>query len=440
MPMKKLVVKMSTPVVISMIIQALYNMVDSLFVAQLGLKELTALGLASPIQMVIIAISNGIGSGMNSAVSRKSGAGKHDEMGRAVGNAITLILFAAALLALFGLFGTRSYFQLCSYDADVIELGTEYLSICCIFYLGEFVSIIGQRILQVTGQPNWGLFAFVLGAVFNIIFDPILIFGLCGFPALGIRGAAIATVCGQALGGLVAILICTIWKKGIALKARDFVPSKDILEICKTGAPAAVALAVSAVMSFGMNQILKADAIAVAVFTAYYKLWSFSVMPVNGVAQSMIPVIGYNYGARDKKRLDFCISIVLKFSVIVSVLFAVVFWVFAPQLISLFDNGMNGDIFLDTGTRALHIIAVSVLIAGVSRMTSNLFQGVGNGVPSLVYAALSQCVVLLPVAAILVKVLGTDWVWPAFIIAEVVSGIVVIFLYRKNYKKYIQNL
>ncbi len=437
LPMGKLVAKMCVPIIITMIIQALYNVVDSLFVAQLGLKQLTALGLAYPIQMIMIATSNGIGVGMNSVVSRHMGNGDLKKAGRATGNAITLALIASFIMLLFGIFGTDFFFSISTNDYEIVQYGSTYLSICCIFGFGLFLSIIGQRMLQVAGNPTWSMVVHLMGCVFNVIFDPILIFGLFSFPALGVTGAAIATISGQILTTIASFMVCAMQKKSIAFTINDLIPSQDMIDLCKVGMPAATALAVGSVMSFGMNQILKNETIALAVFTAFYKLWCFVIMPINGLVQGVIPVIGYNYGAKNSKRVQSAMKITIIAGIVIMGFVTVLFQLFASQLMGLFDSGSNGAEFVDMGSSALHIISLIFIPFGIGQICSNLFQGMGNGTPSLIHAFLHQCILLLPTAWLLLYIGGTSMVWYAFWFAEIVSTLIVLVIFQYNYKKYI---
>lgn len=440
LPIGKLVCKMAVPIIITMIIQALYNVVDSLFVAQLGIKPLSALGIAYPIQMIMIAVSNGIGIGMNSVVSRRMGNGDIQEAGRATGNAITLALIATATMALFGFFGTNTFFQISTNDTEIIAYGTTYLSICCIFSFGLFLSIIGQRMLQAAGQPTWSMVVQMSGCAFNIIFDPIMIFGLLGFPALGVTGAAIATVGGQILSAVAAFVVCAVKKKSVSFGEKDLKPSKDIGEICKIGAPAAIALAFGSVISFGMNQILKAEAIGLAVFTVFYKLWCFVVMPINGLISGLIPVIGYNFGAKQKERLQSALRITILVGVVMMIVVTLIFQLFPNQLISFFDNGENGEEFWQMGVYALRVISWVFVPFGVGQICINIFQGMGDGTPSLIHALLHQCLLLLPTAWIFLRAGGTNLVWYSFWVAEIIATIIVLIMYRFYYKKYVLSL
>lgn len=440
MPMSKLITKMSVPIIISMIVQALYNSVDSLFVAQLGLKSLTALGLVYPIQMIMISISTGIGVGMNSAVSQRFGKNDYKSAGKAVGSSIFIAFSTMVCMILFGLFLCRPFLEFCTDDPQIVELGVQYLSICMIVSFGQFFGIVGQRLLIVIGCPMAGMGCHLAGAVFNIVFDPLLIFGLLGFPALGISGAAIATVGGQILSAILSFGYFMLKNNTLKITFSDMKPDKIILEICKTGIPAAITLAISAIMSFGMNQILKAEAIALAVFTAYYKLWCFACMPINGLMQGIIPIVGYNYGAKLKERLNQAVKISLIFGISMMAVVTLVFEIIAPSLITLFDNGENGAEFIKMGTYALRIISATFVLYAIAQILSNIFQGMGEGMPSLIYAVLHQCLFLLPVAWLLLSLFGSNAVWFAFWIAEILSLVVVIFIFVRYKRKMIDAL
>lgn len=437
LPIGKLLTKMSVPIIIEMLVQSLYNIVDSLFVARLGLDALTAIGLAYPVQMVMIALTTGIGAGLNSLVSQRMGSGDMRGAGRAAGNAITLGIICYGIALLFGIFGVKPFFAMSTNNAEIAEYGASYLSICCIVSLGQFLSVTGQRMLQAAGNPAWSMITHLTGCLFNIVFDPILIFGLCGFPAMGVAGAAWATVGGQVVTTIFVYVMCLVKKKGIAFKLTDLRPSKEIGTICKVGVPAAAAQGISSVMSFGMNQILKNESIALAVFTAYYKLWSIVGTPVVGLLQGTVPIVGYNYGARKKDRVASAIKLSIIVGMVMMVFFTAVFQIFPKPLMMLFDNGENGGQFLEAGIHALRIISWIFVLYGFGQISSNVFQAMGNGVLSLIYALLHQCILLLPSAWLFLKWWGADAVWYSYWFAEIVSVVIIAVLFRIYYKKYL---
>lgn len=440
LPMGQLITKMSVPGVVEMIFQSLYNIVDSLFVARLSLNALTAVGLVFPVQMVMIALASGIGAGMNSLVSRRMGGKDIQGAGKAVGNAIALGAVCSVIMILFGIFCAKPFFALSTSNPEIASYGISYLSICCIFGFGAFFSVIGERMLQAAGQPAWSMITHVIGCIVNIVFDPILIFGLCGFPAMGVTGAAVATVSGQIVSTAVAFYICIIRQKGIPFTLKDIHPSEEIRTICSVGIPAAAAQGLSSVMSFGMNQILKNEAVGLAVFTAYYKLWSFVGCLVIGLLQGTIPIVGYNYGAKNRKRLSDVIKKTLLIGIVMMAVCTVVFQILPGQLIALFDNGSNGDIFMNAGVHALRIISWIFVPYAVGQICSNIFQGMGKGGPSLIYALLHQCVLLLPTAYLLLKASGMNFIWYAYWSAQIVAVTVVVIIFRFYYKKYVLTL
>ena len=435
LPMGKLITKMSVPVIVTMLFQALYNVVDSLFVARLGLNPLTALGLAYPIQIIMISAANGIGVGMNSVVSRRMGADDTTGAGKATGNAITLGIICSVLMLLFGLFGAEPFFSISTNDTEIMGYGVQYLSICCIYNFGLFFSIIGQRMLQAAGQPAWSMGVHLIGCIFNVIFDPIMIFGWFGFPAMGVSGAATATVGGQILSAVAAFVVCAIKKKSVAFGLKDLCPSKDIGKMCKVGAPAAAAMGIASVMSFGMNQILKTEATGLAVFTVFYKLWCFVIMPINGLLQGVVPVMGYNYGAKKRERVASAIKLTILAGVVIMFIKTILFQMFTGQFISLFDKGKNGADFMPAGIHALRIISWVFIPFGFGQVGSSLFQGMGKGTPSLIYALLHQCILLLPPAWLFLRWGGVDLVWYSFWVAEILSAAITAFVFRYQYRK-----
>ena len=435
LPMGKLIAKMSVPVIASMLVQALYNVVDSLFVAQLGIKPLTALGVAYPIQIIMIAISNGIGVGMSALVSQRMGANNMREAGKATGNAITLGIICTAIAMLFGIFGTRPFFSISTADSEIASYGVDYLSICCIYSFGLFFSIIGQRMLQAAGEATWSMAVHLMGCAFNVIFDPIMIFGLLGFPAMGVKGAAIATVGGQILTAVVAFIVCGVKKKGVQYSIGDLKPTKDIAIMCKIGTPAALAMGIASVMSFGMNQILKEEVLGLAVFTVFYKLWCFVIMPCNGLIQGTVPVMGYNYGAKNKERLARGVKLTIIIGIIMMAVVTVIFQLFAGTFVSFFDNGNNGADFVPVCINALQIISWIFIFFGFGQVSSGIFQGMGDGTPSLVFALLHQCILLLPTAWLFLHIGGLNALWYSFWVAEILSAAIMVFIFRRCYKK-----
>lgn len=435
LPVGTLIFRVSFPVILSMIIQAFYNIVDSLFVSRLGLQALTALGLAYPVQILMIAVSNGIGVGMNTSVSQRFGKREYREAGQAIGNAISIAIIFSMCMIIFGIFFCRSFFEFCSSDPVVIHAGYEYLFICCILNAGLFFSIIGQRLCIAIGKSFIGMLAHLCGAVFNLIFDPILIFGLFHFPAMGVKGAAIATILGQ---WLTAVIVFGYYYRKtdetMHFKAVDLIPGKMIFEILKTGIPAAVTIAIGSVMSFGMNQILKEEATGLAIFTVFYKLWCFVSMPITGLLQGVTPIIGYSYGARLKERLRSAMRITMLTGIFMMLAVTMVFLLFAPEMISMFDS-TDSEFFQQAGVYAIRVISMIFVPFAIGQIGSNIFQGMGEGLPSLVYSLLHQCIFLLPAAVFLLHTFGLSAVWYSFWIAEGLSVVIVCIMYYIFYRK-----
>lgn len=435
LPMGKLIAKMSIPLMFSMLMQALYNFVDGLFVAQLGLDSLTAIGIAYPIQLLVVAIVNGTCVGINAAVSQRFGRGDYEGAGKAAGSGTFIIILEAVAMLLFGFFGCRAYFEMSSNDPVIIAAGTEYLSICMIYGFGQLFTILGQRLLTVMGRATIGMVGHLVGAVTNLILDPLLIFGYFGMPAMGVRGAAIATVAGQILSLVFVAIYMKLRPSSLKVKLKHLRPSgKIILEICRPGIPAILTLAVGSIMSFGMNQILKDEALGLAVYTAYYRLWSFVVLPITGMMQGVIPIVGYNYGAKLKERLNSVMRLSVIVGVVMMIVIIIAVQIFAPSIIAWFDNGTNGSEFCEMGARTFRIISVVFLPFAVAQILTNLYQGLGVGMPSLVYSLLHQCILLLPAAWLLLRFCGLDSVWYAFWIAEG-SSLVVALLHCRKYRR-----
>lgn len=434
MPMGKLIAKTSVPLMFSMLVQALYNFVDGLFVAQLGLGPLTAVGIAFPVQLLVVAMVNGTCVGINAAVSQRFGRGDYEDAGRAAGGGVFLIIVETALMLLFGLTGCRTFMEFSSNDPEIIKAGAEYLSICMTFGFGQMFTILCQRLLVVMGRSAIGMTAHLVGAVTNLILDPIFIFGYLGLPAMGVKGAAIATVVGQILSLAFVASYMKLKPSNLKIKLKHIRPSRVLLEIGKPGVPAALTLAVGSIMSFGMNQILKDEAMSLAVYSAYYRLWSFAILPLNGLIQGVIPIAGYNYGARLKERLNSAMRLsVVAGAALMAAAFLTV-QIFAPQIISWFDNGTNGTLFCEMGARTLRIVSWIFVPFAIAQILTSLYQGLGAGMPSLVYSLLHQCVLLLPAAWLLLRYSGVDGVWYAFWFAEGIS-LAIAMLHCRRYRK-----
>lgn len=439
MPVNQLLFSMSLPMIISMLVQALYNVIDSVFVAKVGEASLTAVSLAFPVQNLIIAVAAGTGVGVNALLSRSLGEKNQKMANSAAVNGLFVFLVSYAAFALLGLFFSRLYFSIQTTNQDIINQGTAYLSICTIFSFGIFIEISLERIMQSTGRTIYNMITQGLGAIINIILDPILIFGLLGFPAMGITGAAVATVIGQ-IAAMALLLYFNLTKNpDVDLNMKHFKPDQQtIKEIYKVGLPSIIMQSISSVMTFGVNKILLIfSETAVSVFGIYFKLQSFIFMPVFGLNNGMVPIVAYNYGARKKDRIMKTIRSSIAAAVAIMLLGLAIFQLFPAQLLSLFDASEH---MISIGVPALRIISLSFLFAGYCIVVGSVFQALGNGVYSLVVSIARQLVCILPVAYGFAKIFGLSAVWYAFPLAEIISMVMTTLLFRRIYIKRIRGL
>lgn len=439
MPIPKLLFQMSLPMILSMLVQALYNVVDSVFVAQINENALTAVSLAFPIQNLMIALAVGTGVGVNAVLSRSLGEKEYETANLAARNGIFLALISSVLFALIGFLASRPFFEIQTPDPQIREYGFSYMSIISLLCLGVFMQCMFERLLQSTGKTFFTMLSQGLGAIINIIFDPIFIFGLLGFPKMGVAGAALATVLGQFCGMFLSLFFNIRFNKELQLQMRGFRPNLRIIRIIySVGVPSIIMQAIGSVMTFGMNKILiQFTSTATAVFGVYFKLNSFVFMPVFGLNNGMVPIVAYNYGARNKKRM----TSVIRLSIITAVcimIVGVLLFLFIPHVLLGFFNA--SDHMLEIGVPALRVICPSFLFAGFSIIVGSVFQALGNGIYSLIVSVSRQLLVILPLSAILAAVGGLSLVWWAFPAAEIVSFSLSIFFYRKIYKQKIAPL
>lgn len=437
MPINRLLVSMSLPMIISMLIQAMYNIIDSIFVAQIGEEALTAVSMAFPIQNLMIAVSSGTCVGVNALLSRSLGEHNKRDAQFAAVNGIFLAMAGALAFALFGIFGSRMYFESQTNNPQIVEYGVQYLQICSIFCFGLFMEMMLERILQSTGRTIYNMYSQGVGAITNIILDPIMIFGWFGFPALGIQGAALATVTGQILAMLLSIYFNKKKNLDVSISMRGFRPHARIIRmIYSVGIPSIIMLSISSVMTYCMNLILIAfSATAVTVFGVYFRLQSFIFMPVFGLNNGMVPIIAYNYGARNKQRVIDTIKMSIYISVGIMLVGLVIFQVFPAQLLGMFKASEH---MLEVGVPALRLISISFIFAGYCIIVSSVFQALGNGVYSLLVSVARQLVTIIPVAYLFARFLGLHAVWFAFPLSEIVSVIISSILFKRIYNKKIK--
>lgn len=432
----KLLLNMSLPMMVSMLVQAMYNIVDSIFVAKISEDALTAVSLAFPLQSLMIAVGAGTGVGVNALISRGLGEKKRDRVDAVAANGIFIYALSYLAIAVLGFTAVRPFYnmQVGAGQENIMELGVTYLSIAMIFSFGLFGQFVFERILQATGRTLFTMISQMTGAIINIIMDPILIFGLLGFPKLGIAGAAIATVMGQIIAAIIACVYNLKKNTDVTISFKGFRPNGEIIkDIYIIGIPSIVMQSIGSIMTTGMNLILMGiSSTAAAVFGVYFKLQSFFFMPVFGLNNGLIPILSYNYGARNKKRM----MNTLKYGYLIAFLFMlvgfVVFMLIPDRLLLLFDAS---ETMLAIGIPALRKIAVHFLIAWFCIVSGTLFQAVGNAVYSMYVSVARQLVVLLPVAYVLAKIGELSLIWWCFPIAEMMSLLISVVCLKLVMKK-----
>lgn len=436
MPVNKLLLNMSLPMMVSMLVQALYNIVDSIFVAKLSENALTAVSLAFPIQTLLIALGTGTGVGVNSLLSKQLGEKDFKQVSKTAMNGIFLAVMSYIVFVIVGIVGVRPFYasQVKDADPEILTLGVQYLTIVCVCSFGLYAQLIFEKLLQSTGKTLYSMITQAVGAVTNIILDPILIFGLLGMPKLGVAGAAIATVIGQIVGGVLGLVFNIKVNREITLSVKGFKPDAGTIgNIYKVGVPSIIMQAIGSVMTYGMNKILITfSSTATAVFGVYFKLQSFFFMPVFGLNNGLIPIVAFNYGAGKRSRVIRVIKCSLVYAFALLLVGFIVFETVPAVLLGMFEAS---DEMLAIGVPALRIIGVHFLIAWFCIIAGSVFQALGNGVYSMVVSVARQLVVLLPVAFLLARLGGLRAVWWAFPIAELmslcVSSIFMILINRK---------
>ena len=440
MPVGQLLFTMSLPIMISMLVQALYNVVDSMFVARVSENALTALSIAFPIQNLMIAVSVGLGVGLNAVVSRALGAKDTKGVNRAATNGIMLMFICGLLFMLGGATLVRPYFEMQTDIEEIVTSGIDYTSIVMMGSMGVFMQILFERLLQSTGRTMLTMFSQGIGAIINIIFDPIFIFGYFGFPKMGVAGAAYATVLGQWIAALLGLILNIRMNPEVSINMKGFRPhGATIRLILSIGIPSVVMQSIGSVMTFLMNQILIAfSSTAVAVFGVYFKLQSFVFMPVFGLTNGTVPIVAYNFGARKGERMKKTIQYSVYAAIAIMICGALIFQSIPDKLLMLFDAS---DEMLRVGVPALRIISLSFPLAGFGIGAGAVFQALGFSVYSMVISLIRQLVVLIPCAYLIGMLTGdVTGVWWAFVVAEVVSLTVSALYLRRVNRNVIQTL
>ena len=437
MTVNKLLISMSLPMIISMLVQALYNVIDSMFVAQISENALTAVSLAFPLQSLMIAVGVGTGVGVNAVLSKSLGQKDFESANKAASNGIILSFLSYVIFALIGVFLTGVFFKSQTSNVEIINHGSQYIYICTILSVGLFGQIILERLLQSTGKTFYTMITQGIGAIINIILDPILIFGLFGAPEIGVAGAAVATVTGQIIAMFLALYFNLKKNHEIKLNKKVFkLDIKIIKRIYAVGVPSIVMQSIGSVMTFGLNKILIGfTPTATAVFGVYFKLQSFVFMPVFGLNNGMVPIVAYNYGAKNEERVTKTIKLSTIYAMGIMLVGFLIFQAFPKQLLCLFNASED---MLRIGIPALRIISINFIFAGFCVIASSVFQALENGMLSLVVSAVRQLIAILPLAFIFGQVFGVNAIWFAFPVSEIIAVILSAMFMKKVYNEAIK--
>ena len=440
MPVKQLIISMSLPMMISMLVQALYNVVDSIFVAKISKDALTAVTLAFPMQNLMIALGSGTGVGINALLSRSLGEKKFENSDGAANTGLLLTFFNYLVFLVIGLFFAGSFIHSQTNNPDIAAYGRQYLTIVCCLSFGVFFQITLERLLQSTGKTIYSMITQATGAVINIIFDPLLIFGIGPFPELGVAGAAYATVLGQFIGAAIGLTCNLKFNKEIVFSWKKILHPEleTIREIYYVGVPSILMMSIGSIMTYLLNKILiMLSPIATAVFGIYFKLQSFVFMPVFGLNSGVVPIIAYNYGARRPDRIKETFRYAVIYVMSIMAVGFLLFETIPGSMLALFSAS---DHMSQIGVHALRVLATPFIVAGFCIMCSSVFQALGHGVLSLWVSLIRQIIVLLPSAFILAKLVGLDGVWYSFPIAEIASAALSIMFIRRIMREEVDTL
>ena len=440
MPVKSLIISMSLPMMASMMVQALYNVVDSIFVSRISEHALTAVTVAFPMQNLMIAVGSGTGVGINALLSRSLGEKRYDRADSAANTGLLLTFFNYLLFLLIGIFFAGPFIRTQTSNDTIIQYGTSYLRIVTCCSAGIFFQLTFERLLQSTGRTLYSMISQMIGAVTNIILDPIMIFGLFGFPRLGVAGAAYATVTGQIVGSLIGLYLNYKKNSDITFSpAKMMKPRADVVkEIYFVAVPSIAMISIGSIMTYAMNMILKVfSETAIAVFGAYFKLQSFFFMPVFGLNNGLIPVLSYNYGAKNSSRIKEALRFSMKLALGIMLAGTVILHIFPRQLLGFFNASAEME---SIGVPALRIISLSFPIAAVCIVMGSIFQAFSKSYYSLIVSAGRQLLALIPIAYLLSRLGDVRFVWAAFPAAEIISLILSVILFRKLYRDVVMKL
>ena len=433
MPVNRLLVTMSVPMIISMLVQALYNVVDSVFVSQINENALTAVSMAFPIQNLMIAVAVGTGVGTNALLSRSLGEKNQEMANKAANNSVFLACASYLVFLIFGLTCSELFYKLQTDIPEIIAYGRDYVFFVCILSFGMFLQVAFDRMLQATGRTFYTMFTQGSGAIINIILDPILIFGWFGFPRMEVAGAALATVIGQIIAMIISAVMNVTKNTDIQLRLKAMRPEKEVIvRIYSVGLPSIIMSSIASVMTFCMNKILMSfSSTATAVFGVYFKLQSFVFMPVFGLNNGMVPIIAFNYGAKKKQRIMKTMKLAMMYAFGMMLIGLIIFQLCPTALLEMFNAS---DAMLSIGIPALRTISISFLFAAFNIIGTSMLQALGHGIYSMFISVGRQLVVLIPVAYLLSRTGNLNLVWLAFPLAEVVAILLSAVFLRKILK------
>ena len=438
MPIGKLLMNMAFPLVISMLVQALYNVVDSIYVSRISESAVTALSLAFPIQNLLIGCASGVGVGVNSLLSKSLGERNYERANRTAGNGFLLSVLFSALFVVFGLFFSRPFFATQTTVTETLEGGAIYLTICCVGSIGIFIEILFERLLQASGNAFQSMITQTVGAVTNIILDPILIFGWFGLPEMGIAGAALATVIGQWAAAILAMALNLKYNKELKdLARRHAKPDGYVLRtIMSVGVPSIIMVGIGSVMNFGVNQILQGfSETATGVFGIYFKLQSFFFMPLFGINNAVISIVAFNYGAQQPERMMKTVKLSAAAGLGIMLTGLAIFQFMPELLLAIFDPSAE---FMAMAVRALRTISWCFPVAAVCIILGSTFQALGTGIYSTIVSLCRQLIMLLPAAYLLSLTGDVNLVWWAWPIAETLGLTMTLVFFLRNYRKLIK--
>lgn len=439
MPISKLLITMSLPMIISMLVQALYNIVDSIFVAQISENALTAVSLAFPVQNLMIAVATGTAVGVNALTAKSLGEKNFENANRFASNGVFLSLLSYVLFLIIGIFFSRIFFESQTDVAEIVEFGVGYLVICCVLSFGIFGEIMYERLMQATGKTIYTMYTQGVGAIVNIILDPILIFGYFGLPEMGIKGAALATVIGQIVAFLLAIYLNNKKNTEICVDMRKYKPDMHYIgKIYSIGFPSIIMVSIGSIMNFAMNKILISfTETAATVFGVYFKLQSFIFMPVFGLNNGLVPIFSYNYGAQNRTRMMKSLKLAVFYATGFMILGIFLMQAFPEALLSMFKPS---ETMLKLGVPALRTISISFIFAGACITIGSAFQALNHGFMSMMISIGRQLVVLIPAAYLLSLSGNVDYVWWSYPIAELASTTLTIVFFIKLYNNIIKKI